>query len=178
MARQHSVDPECGYCPQCGGEYRAEVRLCADCAIAMVSGKEILERQRNARQNTGERRPIRPDDELVSLQKGPLLQMQMVQALLKREGIPSLAAGESGGACGSGGCGGPSLVIQVRSFDAAEAQAVLTREHMRSTGLSGHDLAAAGAVFDTAADSALCPACGCCFSTAQNTCPDCGLCFA
>lgn len=175
MAQNHAVDPECSYCPQCGGEYRAEALRCADCAADLISGRELMERQRNSRKPAVSCRPISPDDELVSIQKGPLLQMQMAQALLQREGIPSLAAGESGGACG---CGGPSLVIQVRRADAEEAQAVLAREHLRSTGLSGQDIAAAGAVFDAAADSALCPACGCHFSTSQNACPDCGLCFA
>lgn len=178
MARNHAVDPECNYCPRCGGEYRAETRHCADCAGELVSGRELMAHQQNARKPAERRRPISPDDELVSIQKGPLLQMQMVQALLKREGIPSLAAGESGGACGSGGCGGPSLVIQVRNSDAEEAQSVLAREYLRSTGLSGQELAAVSAMFDASADSALCPACGCHFSTSQNVCPDCGLCFA
>lgn len=176
MARNHTVDPDCGYCPQCGGEYRAGIQCCADCAVALVSGRELLARQQNS-SPSAVRRPISPDDELVGIQKGPLLQMQMAQALLKREGIPSLAAAESG-SCGSGGCGGPSLVIQVRRADAEEAMAVLAREHLRATGLQEHDLVLAEAVFDAAAESALCPACGCQFSTAQTACPDCGLCFA
>ncbi|WP_417912024.1 hypothetical protein [Candidatus Electronema sp. TJ] len=174
MARNHAVDPECNYCLQCGGEYRAEVRRCADCTADLISGREIIERQQQERQ-PADCCPIRPDDDLVSIQSGPLLQMQMVQVLLKRKGIPSLAAGESSGTCG---CGGPNLVIQVRRADAKEAQAVLVREHLRSTGLSEQELAVAGAVFDAAADSTLCPACGCHFSTSLNTCPDCGLCFA
>lgn len=170
------TEPDLNYCPRCGGEYRAEIERCADCAAALVSGKEILAR----RQNSGlpsARRPISPDDELVSIQKGPVVQMQTMQAVLKRAGIPSLAAAESG-SCGSGSCGGPNLLIQIRRSDLEAAQAVLVREHLRATGLQEHDLVPAEAVFDAAAESALCPACGCQFSTAQTACPDCGLCFA
>lgn len=167
------TDPGLKYCPSCGDEYRAEMERCAACAVDLISGSELLERRRPAEC----RHPIRPDDELVSIVKGPVVQMQTMQAVLKRAGISSLAAGEAS-SCGSGGCGGPNLLIQIRKADLEAAQAVLAREHLRATGLHERDLAAANAVFDAAADSALCPACGCTFPTSRNDCPECGLCFA
>jgi len=171
-----TIEPDLQYCPQCGDEYRAGIVRCAACAVSLVSGRQLLaERQHNTA--PAHRRPISPDDELVSIQKGPVVQMQMVQAALKRAGIPSLAAGESS-SCASGGCGGPNLVIQIRRSDFEDAAAILAKEYLRSTGLHEHDLSAAGAVFDTEAETALCPACGCRFPTTHNSCPDCGLCFA
>ena len=52
------------------------------------------------------------------------------------------------------------------------------RRLYRLDGLNDHDVAMAGAVFDTTAETAVCPACGCSFPTSHNACPDCGLCFA
>jgi hypothetical protein len=173
---QHPIDPELKYCPQCGDEYRVEIIACAACAISLISGKAIIEQRQQREEKQAARRPISPDDKLVNIQKGPVLQMQMVQSVLKRAGIPSLIVNESG-SCGQGCCG-PSLVIQIRMSDLEDAQAVLAEDYIRSTGLHDHDLSAAGAVFDTEVDSALCPACGCYFSTTQNSCPDCGLCFS
>lgn len=171
------IDPSLNYCPRCGDEYRADITHCAVCAVSLLSGRELLEQRRQDEDSTAARRqPLRPDDELVSILKGPIIQMQTVQAVLKRAGIPSLAAGEAS-SCSGGGCGGPNLLIQIRKADLEAAQTVLTREHLRTTGLHEHDLALANAVFDTTADSALCPACGCSFSTSRNDCPDCGLCF-
>ena len=169
------IDPDLKYCPRCGDEYRAEIERCAACAVSLLSGQELLKRQGEDKK-AATCRPLRPDDELVSIVKGPVVQMQTMQAVLKRAGIPSLAAGEAS-SCGSGGCSGPNLLIQIRKSDLEAAQTVLAREHIRTTGLHERDLAAANAVFDTAADSALCPACGCSFSTSRNDCPDCGLCF-
>ncbi len=173
--RQQNISPELQYCPQCGDEYRADIVRCAACAVPLLSGKELLAQQRG--QAAAPRRPISPDDELVTIQKGPVVQMQMVQAMLKRAGIPSLAAGESSSSCASGGCGGPNLLIQIRSSDYEAAAAALAAEYVRSTGLRDHDVAAAGAVFDAEAETALCPACGCHFSTTHDSCPDCGLSF-
>ncbi len=173
-----TVDPALKYCPRCGDEYRADIECCAACAVSLIAGRELLAQRQGMGQNAASIQPLRPDDELITIMKGPVVQMQTMQAVLKRAGIPSLAAGEAGSSCGSGGCGGPNLLIQIRTSDLEAAQTVLVREHLRATGLHEQDLAAASAVFDTAADSALCPACGCTFPTSRNDCPDCGLCFA
>lgn len=136
-----------------------------------------MEQQQQKDQKQAERRrPISPDNELISIQRGSMLQMQMVQTVLKQAGIPSLMVNKSG-SC-SQGCCGPSLLLQVRMTDLEDAQAILAEDYIRSTGLDAHDLSTVTAVFDTEADSAVCPACGCSFSTTSNTCPACGLCFA
>ncbi|MCW5199450.1 hypothetical protein VU05_01770 [Desulfobulbus sp. F1] len=172
-----TVELDLKYCPQCGDEYRADITVCATCAVSLLTGKAVLEsRQQEEQKKANRRRPLSPDDELISIRKGPVLQMQMLQTALKQEGIPSLATSEDSG-CGQG-CGGPSLVIQVRASDLEDVQAVLVQDYVRTTGLHEHDISIAGTVFDTAAESAVCPACGCCFSTSQTACPECGLCFA
>jgi len=58
-----------------------------------------------------------------------------------------------------------------------EVLVVLEQEYVQSTCLAEHDITNAGAVFDTNAGEATCPACGCQFSTDLLSCPDCGLCF-
>jgi hypothetical protein len=113
---------------------------------------------------------------MVNIRKGPVIQMKELQIMLEREGIPSLAVSDEGGC--SQGCCGTDLLLQVRMSDVQDVLAILAREHERSTALKDHDTTYAGAVFNTAAENATCPACGCSFPTTQSTCPDCGLCFA
>lgn len=119
--------------------------------------------------------PITPEDQLVDILKGKVLNVKNFQVLLEREGIPSLIAGDSS-SCGKGCCAG-DVRLQVRMTDVPEVMAVLTREHMQTTGLGDHDTSLGEAVFDPEAASATCPACGCTFATDDKTCPDCGLCF-
>ncbi|MCI5208600.1 MAG: hypothetical protein D3910_07365, partial [Candidatus Electrothrix sp. ATG2] len=71
-----------------------------------------------------------------------------------------------------------NLFVQVRREDLQDVMAILERDHIQSTGLEDHNLSTAGAVFDTAVEQAICPACGHSFSTTEASCPDCGLCFA
>ena len=175
---KRTIDPESKYCPQCGDEYRAEIDCCAVCSVTLLDGSTLLEQQRqHDRKKAARRLPLSENDDLVSIRKGSVIEMRHLQALLEREGIPSLVVNEEG-TCRSSCCGGPSLTVQVRAADLEDAQAFLVQDHIRSTALNEHDLSAAGVVFDTAADSAVCPACGCSFPTSQNACPDCGLCFA
>jgi len=35
-------DPELNYCPECDEEYRADIKMCADCGVALVSGGEKI----------------------------------------------------------------------------------------------------------------------------------------
>jgi hypothetical protein len=175
---KRNIDPELKYCPQCGDEYRADIARCAVCAVTLLDGWSLLEQQRLEEAKKASRRlPLSPNDELVSIRKGAMVEMRHLQAQLERQGIPSLVVNEEG-SCRSSCCGGPSLTVQVRPADLEDAQAFLVQDHIRSTALHEHDLGGAGAVFDTAADTAVCPACGCTFSTSHNACPDCGLCFA
>lgn len=171
------IDSELKYCPKCNDEYRAEITTCVDCEVELLTGVQMQELEQQKQQNKVARNmELSPDDEMVNIRKGPVMQMKELQFLLEREGIPSLAVKE-GGSCGPGGCG-TDLLVQVRMSDVQEVIAILDQEHVRSTGLAGHDTTHSGAVFNTAAENATCPACGCSFSTTQATCPDCGLCFA
>jgi hypothetical protein len=170
------IEAELQYCPNCLDEYRAEITTCAACNIPLVSGKEMLESQQDLEQKqAGRNMVISPDDELVTIRKGPLVQMKDLQTMLKREGIPSIAVSEDSN-CGQGCCG-TNIFVQIRNADLQDVMAILERDHVRSTGLEDHDLSTAGAVIDTAAEQAICPACGYSFPTTEAACPDCGLCF-
>ncbi|XOF34923.1 MAG: hypothetical protein ACL93V_06435 [Candidatus Electrothrix sp. YB6] len=171
---KRSIETDLNYCPNCHDEYRADITACAACGIALISGEEMLAAQQ--RQERGRRDMIlHPDDEMVTIRKGPVIQMKDFQVMLKREGFPSLAVSEDS-SCRQG-CG-TNLLVQIRKSDLQEVMAILERDHIRSTGLEEHDLSTAGAVFDTDAEQATCPACGHSFSTTETSCPECGLCFA
>jgi len=171
------IDPELKYCPSCNDEYRAEITTCAACDVELLTGSQLLELEDQKQQRKeGRNMELSPDDEMVNIRKGPVMEMKELQIVLEREGIPSLAVQEGGG-CGQGCCG-TNLLVQVRMSDVQDVLAILEQDHVRSTGLQYHDTTHAGAVFNTAAENATCPACGCSFATTQAECPDCGLCFA
>ncbi len=169
-------DPELQYCPQCHDEYRAGIPSCAACGIGLLSGQEMRDRHNKDTEQRGARsRDIAPDEGVVTVRKGPVQQIKALQAYLLRQGIPSLAVKESGAACG---CRGGALALQIRETDLAEAMAALEQEYRESTGVAEHDTRFCDAVFDADVAEAVCPACGCRFSTRLTVCPDCGLCFA
>ncbi len=170
------IESDLKYCPKCNDEYRAEIVTCAACDVELLTGTQMLELEEQKQQKkAGRSMTLSPDDEMVNIRKGPVMQMKELQVILERQGIPSLAVKDSG--CGKGCCG-TDLILQVRMSDVQEVMAILEKDHVRSTALSDHDTTHAGAVFNTAAENATCPACGCSFSTTQPECPDCGLCFA
>lgn len=171
------IEDDLKYCPGCRDEYRAEIETCAVCNLQLLSGvamRALLEEKQQVR--AGRSMEIGPEDELVDIRKGPVLQMKELQKLLADKALPSLTVKEDGG-CGKGCCG-TDLLLRVRLADIQDVMAVLEEEHVRSTGLADHDTSYAGAVFNTGAERATCPACGCTFPTTVPTCPDCGLCFA
>ncbi|MCI5116719.1 MAG: hypothetical protein D3913_01895, partial [Candidatus Electrothrix sp. LOE1_4_5] len=87
-------------------EYRAEITTCAACQVPLISGKKLLQTRQGigqGRKQAGRTLVISPDDELVSIRRGPLVQMKDFQSLLKRHGIPSLAVSEDSN-CGQGSC--------------------------------------------------------------------------
>jgi ferredoxin len=170
------IEADLKYCPSCNDEYRAEIVTCAACNVELLTGTQMLELEEQKQQKKdGRSMTLSPDDEMVSIRKGPVMQMKELQVLLERQGIPSLAIKDS--SCGKGCCGN-DLILQIRMSDVQEAMAFLEQDHVRSTALNEHDTTHAGAVFNTAAENATCPACGCSFPTTQAECPDCGLCFA
>jgi len=171
------IEDELKYCPQCKEEYRAEIETCATCETLLLSGVAMRALQGEQQQKkAGRSMDMSPDDEMVDIRKGPILQIKEMQKILADQSLPSLAVTEEGG-CGKGCCG-TDLLLRVRMADIQDVIAVLEKEHVRATGLSDHDTSNAGAVFNTRAEQATCPACGCNFSTTNPTCPDCGLCFA
>jgi hypothetical protein len=170
-----NIDPELRYCPRCGDEYRAHVTTCAACSIDLLSGKQMLALQAERQQRRSRTLDIHPDEPVVTVRKGPLLQIKALRAILLDRGLPSLVVKESGGACG---CHGPELLLQVRESDLPDVMTELAEEYRQSTGLADHDTCFAGAVYNAEVAEAVCPACGCLFATRLTACPDCGLCFS
>ena len=171
------IDDNLKYCPRCQEEYRAEIETCVDCNITLLSGVDMkaLLAEKVVARNKGSME-IKPDDELVDIRRGALLQMKELQNLLAQHGLPALVVKDEQG-CGQGCCG-PELLLRVRRADIQAVITVLEEEHIRTTALHAHDTSHANAVFNTHAEQATCPACGNTFPTSQTTCPDCGLCFA
>lgn len=169
-------DPELQYCPRCHDEYRAGILSCAACGIGLLGGQEMLDRQKKeTRQKSARSQAITPDEAVLTVRKGPVQQIKVLQDFLLRQGIPSLAFKEQGASCG---CRGSELALQVRESDLAEVMAALDQEYRQSTGIAEHDTRFSDAVFNTDVAETVCPACGCRFSTRLTVCPDCGLCFA
>jgi len=170
------IDPDLKYCPQCEDEYRADIINCASCNIELLTGRQIVEIEKQKQAGLADRSmEILPGDEVVDMLKGSIIDIKQRQALLKKEGFPSLLVNDDK-SCGKGCCG-TDVFLRVRMADVQEIQEVLARQHIRTTGLADHDTSHAGSVFNTGAEKVTCPACGFTFSTKSSTCPDCGLCF-
>lgn len=173
---KYRIDPELQYCPQCQDEYRAGIATCASCEVDLMSGAKMIEAQEQKNQRISERTmEITPEDELVDISKGAVLNMKQMQKRLAKEGIPSIVASDSE-SCGKGCCGG-EVLLQARMSDVQDIMVFMAREHIQTTGLADHDTSYAEAVFDPSAMNTTCPACGCSFSPQNKICPDCGLCF-
>ncbi len=171
------IEDDLKYCPRCHDEYRAEIETCAACEIPLLTGaamRAMLDEKNKGKKNRS--MEISPNEELIDIRKGPVLAMKELQKVLADHHLPSLVVNDKSG-CGQGCCG-PELLLRVRLSDIQEVMAVLEEEHARSTALAEHDTSHADAVFNTHAEQATCPACGCTFPTTRPTCPDCGLCFA
>lgn len=170
------IDPECKYCPSCNEEYRAEIVLCADCGIELIGGEEMLEKERAVKARKKARKgDITPDDDIVSIHKGQLADLKVLEKELARENIGVLLSGDES-SCGKGCCSS-SFFLQVRREDARDAVEVVQQYIDRTTAISHHDLTCAEHVYNPQAGTAVCPACGFTFETSTSTCPDCGLCF-
>jgi uncharacterized Zn finger protein (UPF0148 family) len=176
-ALSHGIDAEMNYCPVCGDEYREVSKRCAACDVELVSGAEKLDQVRQERQAVaGRSMELSVDDELVNLRKGMLNDMKQLQSLLAGERIPAILVSDETGC--SKGCCGTEMYLQVRKNDIEPAQAVLAQDFIKTTSLSSYDLTHADAVFVQEAESHICPACGCQFSSnGQMSCPECGLRF-
>lgn len=170
-------DPELKYCPVCDEEYRADIKMCAGCAVELIPGREKIVAEEELKQKkTVRSMQLSADDDLVNIRKGTLLEMKNLQQILAREHIPALIAGEKTSNCGKGCCG-VELYLQIRREDGEVAMEALARDFKRATALDHHDLSHVRSVYDTGAEQTVCPACGFSFTTSNRTCPDCGLCF-
>nr|WP_320011836.1 hypothetical protein [uncultured Desulfobulbus sp.] len=172
--KPETIDPELKYCPQCADEYRADIVICADCQVPLVLGETMLEAQAVGESETSSSLVIAPNEAVVSIRRGPLLQLKELQRVVQGKGLAARLVKEEGGGCG---CKGPEVLLQVREQDLQRVMAVLSDDYFQSTGLNDHDIEHVGAVFDDEHEETNCPACGTRFATSQTTCPDCGLCF-
>jgi hypothetical protein len=168
------IDPELKYCPQCDDEYMPEIVQCAACGVELITGRmkiDMLKEQERKRAAAMEE--LSPEDDLVSIRRGPLGEIKHLGNRLNDAMIATLIAGDEN-SCGKGCC--PStFYLQVRRQDAMEAMAVLQEEFRQTTALEDHDTSHVDNIFDTSASEANCPACGYAFPTTSTECPDCGL---
>ncbi|MDF1578976.1 MAG: hypothetical protein P1P81_11100 [Desulfobulbales bacterium] len=168
-------DPELKYCPSCNDEYRPEIGKCPVCEVDLITGREILAGHESRLEKMAQRRgKLTPDDELVTIRRGPLAEMKAYEGLLNAERISSLLAGDES-SCGKGCCASFDLVV--RREEAQDALRIIEAEIRRTSIIDVVDGAPpVEAVFDPLSAENTCPACGHGFSGGTE-CPDCGLCF-
>jgi len=170
------IDIEMNYCPECGVEYRPQIKSCVSCSVPLISGEEKLGLSRAVEAVYSERTmDIGEGDELGSIRKGPLRDIKVLQKKLAKERIPSIIAGDES-SCGKGCCG-PEMYLQIKTADMEAAAVVLAMDFVATTAVDLKDLEQADIVFDQQATETACPACGCTFSPSVGACPECGLCF-
>lgn len=173
-----SPETELKCCPECGDEYRFEFTRCAVCEVELI----CADRARSSHVHHEKKRSdrdleISPDDELVTMKRGSLLEMKNLQRLLKHEIIGSLLV-EDRSDCSKGCCNSKVFDLKVKKDDAVEANQILVDEFKRTTALDSHEFQEeAAVVFDQRSAEATCPACGAHFQTDSRVCPECGLCF-
>ncbi len=99
--RRDAVAPEMRYCPDCGDEYRAEIRQCASCNIPLISEAEKREQLRlGDRAFDGRSMDITAQDQRVAIRQGKLRDLKPLRMLLTQERIPTLLSGASAGSKG------------------------------------------------------------------------------
>ena len=176
------VEPDLKYCSQCKDEYRAEIERCAACGIDLITGQQIIDMEETRKKELENRvSDLNPDDDLVTIRRGPLPEMQHLSNQLDDQRIGTLLVGDVN-TCGKDRFGNTlgtptAYDLLVRREETMEALHILEEEHRRTTRLEEYEHSKADSGFNPAAAEACCPACGHSFPTTETTCPDCGLSF-
>jgi len=176
------VEPDLKYCTRCNDEYRAEIERCAACGIDLITGQQIIDMEETRKKELENRvSDLNSDDDLVTIRRGPLPEMQHLSNLLDDQRIGTLLVGDVN-TCGKDRFGNTlgtptAYDLLVRREEAMEALHILEEEHRRTTRLEEYEHSKADSGFNPAAAEACCPACGHSFPTTETTCPDCGLSF-
>lgn len=79
------------YCPKCREEFRFEFTSCPSCEVALVETLGADEKDFFAkRKKDPANMRISPDDELVGIHQGPLIELKRLKAILADAGVPTL----------------------------------------------------------------------------------------
>lgn len=98
------IDPDLKYCPKCKDEYRADIVLCAECGITLLSGSEMLSASGKFEEiRNGRKGAIVPGDDIVPIHKGPLGELRPIEKELQAENIGVIISKDAAGCGCSGG---------------------------------------------------------------------------
>ena len=78
------IDPELNYCPRCREEYRADIATCADCSVALVSGRQMRDLHGL---KPGRSMVIAEDEPVCTVRKGGLQAIKDLQVYLQQQGL-------------------------------------------------------------------------------------------
>jgi rRNA maturation endonuclease Nob1 len=67
--------------------------------------------------------------------------------------------------------------LKVKAADVQPAMEIIKKNYMKSTGLNSDAFLKDEAVFNSEAETVICPACSAAFKPTSHICPDCGLQF-
>lgn len=152
------------YCPKCGGEYRANVLMCAMCQIALVNEKPV----------TGDKfSPVAMEEalagrELRGVLEGAFIPVFEAQRSLSSAGIMSLIADDAGQPVAQGTS--QQFFLMVAEGDHPQA-----RNYFKTLWEQGRLSLGLNLIEELAASTDACPACGSPLSESVAECGDCGL---
>lgn len=90
-------DADLKYCPTCRDEYRAEVESCATCKITLLTGREMADFVGQIQAARAKRRgDLTADDDIVTIHKGALGDLQRLAELFAAENIGMAIVSDAG----------------------------------------------------------------------------------